>query len=251
MKKILALLLALVMVFALVACGNKPPVTSDPGTTVKTADDIDDNMTSADGKYEVAFITDVGQLKDQSFNQGTYDGVKLFADANGKSYKYYQPANGDQATDDDRYDAMVAAVEGGAKVVVAAGFMQEAALKRAAETTLPVSLSRKSSPVTLPATLPLRKATPSWASPVVAAAPTPLAAALATAMCRAPMLLLLSWALPLTSATPGPMAPASPLLRSCRLWLTAGTPMALRSSLPAAVPCSPPSLLLLLPTTLW
>ena len=133
MKKILALLLALVMVFALVACGSKPPVASEPGTTVKTADDIDDNMTSADGKYEVAFITDVGQLKDQSFNQGTYDGVKLFADANGKSYKYYQPANGDQATDDDRYDAMVAAVEGGAKVVVAAGFMQEAALKRAAE----------------------------------------------------------------------------------------------------------------------
>ena len=83
--------------------------------------------------YEVAFITDVGQLKDQSFNQGTYDGVKLFAYANGLSYKYYQPANGDQATDDDRYDAMKAAVEGGAKVVVAAGFMQEAALKRAAE----------------------------------------------------------------------------------------------------------------------
>ena len=133
MKKILALLLALVMVFALVACGSKPPVSSEPGNTVVSADDIDDNMTSADGKYEVAFITDVGQLKDQSFNQGTYDGVKLFAHANGKSYKYYQPANGDQATDDDRYDAMVAAVEGGAKVVVAAGFMQETALKRAAQ----------------------------------------------------------------------------------------------------------------------
>ena len=135
MKKILALLLALVMVFALVACGgsggNETPAPS--GNTVKTADDIPDSMTSADGKYEVAFITDVGQLKDQSFNQGTYDGVKLFADANGLSYKYYQPANGDQATDDDRYDAMVAAVEGGAKVVVAAGFMQEAALTRAAK----------------------------------------------------------------------------------------------------------------------
>ena len=135
MKKILALLLALVMVFALVACGgsgsNETPAPT--GNTVKTADDIPDSMTSADGKYEVAFITDVGQLKDQSFNQGTYDGVKLFADANGLSYKYYQPANGDQATDDDRYDAMVAAVEGGAKVVVAAGFMQEAALTRAAK----------------------------------------------------------------------------------------------------------------------
>ena len=28
------------------------------------------------------------------------------------SYKYYQPANGSEATDDDRYDAMKAAVEG-------------------------------------------------------------------------------------------------------------------------------------------
>ena len=133
MKKILALLLALVMVFALVACGSKPPVTSEPGNPVKTADDIDDNMTSADGKYEIAFVTDVGQLKDQSFNQGTYDGIKLYANANGKSYKYYQPANGDQATDDDRYDAMKAAVEGGAKIVVAAGFMQGTALEKAAK----------------------------------------------------------------------------------------------------------------------
>ena len=133
MKKILALLLALVMVFALAACGSKPPVTSEPGTTVVSADDIDDNMTSADGKYEIAFVTDVGQLKDQSFNQGTYDGVKLYANANGKSYKYYQPANGDQATDDDRYDAMKAAVEGGAKIVVCAGFMQGAALEKAAK----------------------------------------------------------------------------------------------------------------------
>ena len=50
-----------------------------------------------------------GQLKDKSFNQGTFDGVKLYAANNGLSYKYYQPANGDQATDDDRYDAMKAA----------------------------------------------------------------------------------------------------------------------------------------------
>ena len=138
MKKFLALLLALVMVFALVACGNSnnPGNSSNPGSDAPQgpvkADDIPDTMTSTDGKYEIAFVTDVGQLKDQSFNQGTYDGCKLFAQANNMSYKYYQPANGDQATDDDRYDAMKAAVEGGAKVVVAAGFMQEAALARAA-----------------------------------------------------------------------------------------------------------------------
>ena len=142
MKKFFAMLLALVMVLSLVACGDKKTDDNQDNntddqqgetTTYTNPDDIDDNMTSEDGTYEVAFVTDVGQLKDKSFNQGTYDGVKLYAANNGLSYKYYQPANGDQATDDDRYDAMKAAVEGGAKVVVCAGFMQEGALKRAAE----------------------------------------------------------------------------------------------------------------------
>ena len=158
-KKFLALLLSGSMMLSLAACGGGSATTpapeeskaaepaqsqaaepapveskaADPAPAEKSADDIPDNMTSADGKYQVAFITDVGQLKDKSFNQGTYDGVKLYADANGLSYKYYQPANGDQATDDDRYDAMKAAVDGGAEVVVCAGFMQEGALKRAAE----------------------------------------------------------------------------------------------------------------------
>ncbi len=136
MKKILALILALVMALSLVACGEKAPVDDegDKEPTVYTnPDEISDEMTSEDGKYQVAFITDVGALKDQSFNQGTYDGVKLYAANNGKSYKYYQPANGDQATDDDRIDAMKLACDNGAEVVVAAGFMQEGALKAAAE----------------------------------------------------------------------------------------------------------------------
>lgn len=142
-KKLLALLLCLAMVFGLAACGNsnKPadsqtPApgtnTETPGETEADPDAIEDSMTSADGKYQVAFVTDVGQLKDKSFNQGTFDGVKLYAAANGLSYKYYQPANGSEATDDDRYDAMKAAVEGGADVVVCAGYLQEAALRKAA-----------------------------------------------------------------------------------------------------------------------
>ncbi len=165
-KRLLSLVLALVMVFALAACGGggdapatdapatDAPATDAPATDAPAegapeegapaadalnADDIEDSMTSADGTYQIAFVTDVGVLKDKSFNQGTFDGVKLYAAANGKSYKYYQPANGDQATDDDRYDAMKAAVEGGAEVVVAAGFMQENALKRAASENPDVS----------------------------------------------------------------------------------------------------------------
>ena len=121
MKKLLAILLTLVLAMSAVAFAE-----------AVNPDDIADTMTSADGAYQLAFVTDVGQLKDKSFNQGTWNGVKAYADANGMSYKYYQPANGDQATDDDRYDAMKAAVEGGAQVVVCAGFMQEAALTKAA-----------------------------------------------------------------------------------------------------------------------
>ena len=135
MKKILALLLALALVVSLAACGAKkeePKADTQPKVT-NNPDEIADNMTSSDGKYEVAFVTDVGQLKDKSFNQGTYDGVKLYANNNGLSYKYYQPANGDKATDDDRFDAMKNACENGAKVVVAAGFMQGTALEMAAK----------------------------------------------------------------------------------------------------------------------
>ena len=150
MKKFLALLLALVMVFALAACGEEPSTESaDPGTTesadpgtTESADpgseepeaidpnDIKDNI-EADS-YEIAFVTDIGSLHDKSFNEGTWNGVKLYAYQNDKTYKYYQPAGEDQATDDDRYEAMSQAVANGAKVVVCAGYLQEAAIRRAA-----------------------------------------------------------------------------------------------------------------------
>ena len=134
MKKIIALLLAMVMVLGLAACttpDNKPDDTK-PANTAFDYDAIPDEMTAADGKYQIAFVTDVGQLKDKSFNQGTWEGVKRYASENGKAYKYYQPANGDQATDDDRYDAMKAAVDGGAEIVVCAGFLQVNGLTKAA-----------------------------------------------------------------------------------------------------------------------
>ena len=130
MKKILALILALVMVLSLVACGGG---SAEVTASANPADDIADEMTSDNGKYQVAFIADVAELKDKSFNQGTYDGVKLYAGNNDKTYKYYQPANGEQATDDDRRDAFELACANGAEIVVAAGFIQEAALKGAAE----------------------------------------------------------------------------------------------------------------------
>ncbi|MBQ3668188.1 MAG: BMP family ABC transporter substrate-binding protein [Clostridia bacterium] len=122
MKKFLALFLALALCLSLMGAFAE---------AINPAD-IEDTITSADGTYEVAFVTDVGQLKDKSFNEGTWNGVKQYAYENNKTYKYYQPANGDQATDDDRYDAMKAAADAGAKVIVCAGFMQGTALEKAA-----------------------------------------------------------------------------------------------------------------------
>ena len=120
MKKLLAMLLALALMLTMVSA------------FAESVDEIPDTMTSEDGTYVVAMVTDVGQLKDKSFNEGTWNGVKAYASANGLSYKYYQPANGDQATDDDRYDAMKAACDAGAKVIVAPGFLQATAMAKTA-----------------------------------------------------------------------------------------------------------------------
>lgn len=131
MKKLVSLLLtATLAVACLVGCGSnagKAPAASN----VESADSIADDMTSADGTYKIALVTDIGQLKDGSFNESSWNGVKLYAAANNLSYKYYQPANGGEATDDDRYDAMVAAVNGGAEVIVCPGFAQYGALSKA------------------------------------------------------------------------------------------------------------------------
>ncbi|MCQ2554854.1 MAG: BMP family ABC transporter substrate-binding protein [Clostridia bacterium] len=111
MKKLLTVLLILAMVLSMSACGKK----EEPTPEVTT--------------YEIAMVTDVGQLMDGSFNQYTWKGCEDYAKANGKTYKYYQPANGSAATDDDRIAAMKAAIEGGAKAIVTPGFLQENALK--------------------------------------------------------------------------------------------------------------------------
>lgn len=162
MKKTLAIFLCAVIMMSFAACGEKNntdgniPQSSLPqstlteketdkttdGTTEKGTENQDDEfdynalpntMTSKDGKYEIAFVTDLGQLLDKSFNQGTWEGVKRFAKENDKTYKYYQPANGNQATDDDRYNAMKAAADAGARVIICAGYLQAEAIRKAAK----------------------------------------------------------------------------------------------------------------------
>mgnify|MGYP000845306413 FL=1 len=108
MKKSLVSLLAVASIFALAGCGEK-------------------------STYEIAVVTDVGSLMDGGFNQGTYEGAKDYAEANKLSYKYYQPANGSTANDNDRIAAYNLAVQNGAKVIVAPGYLQAAAMRTVAK----------------------------------------------------------------------------------------------------------------------
>ena len=124
MKKVFLLVVAFFMAIAVVGCNVKGGNGDDKKGY--DYDAIPDTMEAS--SYEIAFVTDIGQLKDKSFNQGTWEGLKRFAKENNKSYKYYQPAGGNEATDEDRIAAMNAAVAGGAKIIVCAGFMQGNAL---------------------------------------------------------------------------------------------------------------------------
>ena len=78
--------------------------------------------------YEIAVITDVGTLMDGGYNQGSWEGAKAFAEANGKTVQYYQPKGGSTAQDSDRIAAMKLAISNGAKVIVAPGFLQATAM---------------------------------------------------------------------------------------------------------------------------
>ena len=116
MKKILAMLLALVMVMGLVACGGNAPETTAPAETNAPAEST---PAVSDVEYKIAMITDYGDITDQSFNQTTYEAVKAFAETNGVDYTYYKP-QGDSTA--ERIAMVDAAVVDGYNVIVMPGF---------------------------------------------------------------------------------------------------------------------------------
>ncbi len=98
-KKVLLLVLSIMLVsFAVVGCSSKP-----------------------DG-FEIALITDKGNIDDKSFNQGAWEGVKAYAEANKITHTYIKP---EEASDAGYLAAIDLAVTGGAKVIVTPGFLFE------------------------------------------------------------------------------------------------------------------------------
>ncbi len=101
MKKILAIALALLFVLSLFAgCAKKET-------------------------YEIALVTDVGNIDDKSFNQGTWEGVKEYAEKNGKTYNYFRPS---EDSTEARVETIKTAIDNGAKVVVCPGYLFEDAI---------------------------------------------------------------------------------------------------------------------------
>ena len=124
MKKILAILLALVMVMGLVACGGNstPETTGTPNESTPAVDGTE---------YKIAMITDYGDITDQSFNQTTFEAVKAFAEANGIKYNYYKP-NTDATA--ERVAMVDAAIVDGYNIIVMPGFAFGETLVEVADT---------------------------------------------------------------------------------------------------------------------
>lgn len=78
--------------------------------------------------YEIALITDKGNIDDKSFNQGAWEGVVAYTEKNKVTHQYYKP---EEASDEGYFNAIKLAVEGGAKVVICPGYLFEVAIYNA------------------------------------------------------------------------------------------------------------------------
>ena len=116
MKRILALVLALCMVFALCACGNGDKDAKETDTPDETT-------------YKVAMITDSGDITDKSFNQTTYEACKAFCADNDVDFQYYKPT---ADTTEARVEMIDQAVADGYNVIVMPGYLFAGAIVEAA-----------------------------------------------------------------------------------------------------------------------
>lgn len=107
MKKLIAAILASLMVLSLAACGGGS------------------GGSGSGGDMNVAMITDSGDITDQSFNQTTYETAKAWSEKNGVTFNYYKP---EKDADEARNACVDQAVAAGANVILMPGFLFAATL---------------------------------------------------------------------------------------------------------------------------
>ena len=120
MKKIISLLLSVVMVLSLVACGGGAKTPATPAGEGQ----------AASGKIKIGMVTDVGGVHDQSFNQSSWEGLeKLAKEDDSFEVKYLESkTDADYATNIDTF------VDNDFDLVIGVGYMLADAIANAADT---------------------------------------------------------------------------------------------------------------------
>ena len=112
MKKILALCLALCMIFALAACGSSNTASTASATKVR-----------------IGMVTDVGGVNDKSFNQTSWEGLQaLAAEDDGFEVNYLE-----SKTDADYQTNINTFIDEGYDLIICVGYMLADATRAAAE----------------------------------------------------------------------------------------------------------------------
>lgn len=123
-KRLIAVILAGMMVFSLAACGGGGG--SDAGSSSGGEEASDSGEEAASGSdMSIAMVTDSGDITDQSFNQTTYEASKAWAEANGADFNYYKP---ESDSDEARNASVDQAIADGANVIILPGYMFAAAI---------------------------------------------------------------------------------------------------------------------------
>ena len=131
MKKILALMLALCMVFALCACGSSEPAAEDtaeaPAAEAPAEEAPAEEEAAPAEKVRIGMVTDVGGVNDQSFNQTSWEGLQAL-DPEVFEVNYLE-----SKTDADYQTNINTFIDEGSDLIICVGYMLADATREAAE----------------------------------------------------------------------------------------------------------------------
>lgn len=129
MKKILALVMALCMVFALCACGQTAAPAESAAPAEESAAPAEESAAPAAPaeKVKIGMVTDVGGVNDKSFNQTSWEGLQAL-DPEAFEVNYLE-----SKTDADYQTNINTFIDEGYDLIICVGYMLADATREAAE----------------------------------------------------------------------------------------------------------------------
>ena len=129
MKKILALVMALCMVFALCACGQTAAPAESAAPAEESAAPAEESAAPAAPaeKVKIGMVTDVGGVNDKSFNQTSWEGLQAL-DPEVFEVNYLE-----SKTDADYQTNINTFIDEGYDLIICVGYMLASATREAAE----------------------------------------------------------------------------------------------------------------------